>query len=88
MTAVAKKVRGDDLVRVRSITPKLAGIPDPDDVFEDKANRGWKSVLFGRMLVPFSELQEFDKDPERCIFFAPPYACTDSLTMLVGTAPW
>ena len=71
MAAVAKKVRGDDLVRVRSITPKLAGIPDPDDLFEDKANRGWKSTLFGRMLVPFSELQEFDGDPERCAYFAP-----------------
>lgn len=62
---MTKKVRGDDLVRVRPITAKLAAIPDPDDLFEDKANRGWKNVQFGRMLVPFSELQEFDLDPER-----------------------
>ncbi|KAI0720622.1 hypothetical protein C8T65DRAFT_692822 [Cerioporus squamosus] len=65
MTAVMKKVRGDDLVRVRPITAKLAAIPDPDDLFDDKANRGWKSVQFGRMLVPYLDLPEFDADPER-----------------------
>ncbi|RDX43288.1 hypothetical protein OH76DRAFT_1422019 [Lentinus brumalis] len=51
------KVRGDDVVRVRPITAKLAAIPHPDDLFVDKANRGWKSVHYcalassGRKLI-------------------------------------
>lgn len=65
MATVTKKVRSDDLVRVKPITAKLAGIPDPTGVFEDKSNRGWNNIHFGRMLAPFLDLAEYDADPDK-----------------------
>ncbi|KAI0690728.1 hypothetical protein C8T65DRAFT_671314 [Cerioporus squamosus] len=60
---VTKYVRGNDFQRIKPNIMKIADIPDPASIFEDKSNRGWNANEFAELLVPLTELETFRADP-------------------------
>ncbi|KAH9937828.1 uncharacterized protein BXZ73DRAFT_100042 [Epithele typhae] len=66
LTKVEGKARSDDLMRLKPLIIKLAGIPDGSDkLTANKRLRGFKNYDTGRLLTPYLMLDEFDRDPDQ-----------------------